>query len=153
MQMDFKTFQDIIDFAMEKEKEAEQFYLEASEMESLSGHKELFKEFALEERKHQGMLKNIEKTDLSGYKWKWIPDIKRSNYQVDIAYEKGMAYRDILVLASKREEKALALYNELQDRAESDQVKKVFKALCQEEAKHKLRFETLLDDYMAKMGD
>jgi rubrerythrin len=151
--MNFKTFKDVIDFAVDKEKEAEQFYLEASEMESLSGHKELFKEFALEERKHQGMLQNIEKTDLSGYKWKWIPDIKRSNYQVDIAYEKGMSYRDILVLASKREEKALALYNDLQDRAESAQVKKVFKALCQEEAKHKLKFETLLDDYMAQMGD
>jgi rubrerythrin len=153
MRMSFKDFQDIIDFAYDKEKEAEAFYLEASEMESMSGHRELFKEFAAEERKHQDMLKNMEKTDLSDYKWKWIPDIKRSNYQVEIPYEKGMAYRDILLLASKREEKALALYNELQNKMESEQLKKVFKALCQEEAKHKLKLETLLDDYMATMGD
>lgn len=151
--MGFKSLQDIIEFAYEKEKEAEQFYLDASEMESMSGVKALLREFALEERKHQGMLKNIEKTDLSGYKWEWIPDIKRSNYVVDVAFEKGMNYRDLLMLASKREEKALALYNELQTQAESPEVKKVFKALCQEEAKHKLQFETLLDDYMAQMGD
>ncbi|MDX9786384.1 MAG: ferritin family protein [Desulfobacterales bacterium] len=151
--MNFKSFKDIIEFAVEREKEAEAFYLEAAEMESMSGLKTLLKEFALEERKHQAMLKGIEKTNLAGYKWEWIPDIKRSNYQVDVPYEKGMSYRDILILAGKREEKALALYNELQDRAESPDVKKVFKALCQEEAKHKLKFETLLDDYMAKMGD
>jgi rubrerythrin len=36
---------------------------------------------------------------------------------------------------------------------ESEQLKTVFKALCQEEAKHKLRLETMLDDYMATMGD
>lgn len=151
--MNFKSFQDIIDFAVEREKEAEAFYLEAAEMEAMSGLKEMLKEFAREERKHQAMLKGIEKTNLSGYKWEWIPDIKRSNFMVEMAYEKGMSYKDILVLAGKREEKALALYNDLQDRAESPEVKKVFKALCQEEAKHKLKFETLLDDYMAQMGD
>ena len=136
--MNFKSFQDIIDFAVAREKEAEAFYREAAEMESMSGLKEMLKEFALEERKHQAMLKGIEKTNLSGYKWEWIPDIKRSNFMVDMAYEKGMSYKDILVLAGKREEKALALYNDLQDRAESPDVKKVFKALCQEEAKHKI---------------
>ena len=151
--MNFKSFQDIIDFAVDREKEAEAFYLEAAEMEAMSGLKEMLKEFAREERKHQAMLKGIEKTNLSGYKWEWIPDIKRSNFMVEMAYEKGMSYKDILVLAGKREEKALALYNDLQDRAESPEVKKVFKALCQEEAKHKLKFETLLDDYMAQMGD
>jgi hypothetical protein len=31
--------------------------------------------------------------------------------------------------------------------------KKLFSLLSQEEAKHKLRLETLYDDYMAKMGD
>jgi rubrerythrin len=38
-------------------------------------------------------------------------------------------------------------------KAETDEQKKVFKMLCQEEAKHKLSLETIYDDYMAEMGD
>ena len=64
-----------------------------------------------------------------------------------------MAYHEILMLAMKREEKALKLYNSLLDNAEDPEHQKVFKVLCQEEAKHKLALETLYDDYMAKMGD
>ena len=64
-----------------------------------------------------------------------------------------MVYKDMLHLAIKREEKSLALYNELLGKAEKPEFKNVFKMLCQEEAKHKLALETLFDDYMAEMGD
>jgi rubrerythrin len=64
-----------------------------------------------------------------------------------------MPYNEILLLAMKREEKALKFYNELLEKADTDESKKLFKALCQEEAKHKLALETIYDDYMAKMGD
>ena len=117
----------------------------------------MFESFAGEERKHQVTLEKLMNDDIdesvANYKLKWIPDIKRSNYVVDMAYRKGMDYRDILLLAMKREEKALALYNDLQDKADSQGQKKVFKILCQEEAKHKLALETEYDDYMAEMGD
>ena len=64
-----------------------------------------------------------------------------------------MGYRDILMIAMKREEKALKLYNELLQQSETEDRKKLFKMLCQEEAKHKLAFETMYDDYMAELGD
>ncbi len=151
--MEFESLQNIIDFAIEKEKEAAEFYTQLSEDESMSGSKQMFKEFAQEEKKHQTMLENMDAGSLEGYEFKWIKDIKRSDYLVDIEHKKGMAYNEILLLAMKREEKALALYNELQDNAKTDDQKKIFKALCQEEAKHKLALETMYDDYMAKMGD
>jgi len=90
---------------------------------------------------------------LGDYKFKWITDIKRSDYSVDLVYSKDMGYSDLLMLAAKREEKALALYNELLKQAEAPVAKDLFKVLCQEEAKHKLFLETKYDDYMAKMGD
>ena len=68
-------------------------------------------------------------------------------------YKPGMAYNELLMLAMKREEAALKLYNQLLSKADNDDAKKLFKMLCQEEAKHKLALETLYDDYMAKMGD
>jgi rubrerythrin len=155
--MEFKSLQEIIDYAIEKEKEAAAFYEEISEMEFASGTRQMFKDFAAEERKHRELLENIGEKgaaeSLKDYKFTWIVDIKRSNYAVDMEYEKGMAYNDILMLAMKREEKALALYNDLQTRAEDKDQKTIFKMLCQEEAKHKLALETMYDDYMAEMGD
>jgi len=153
--MTFESFEGIIDYAIEKEKEASAFYSEAAEMESFSGLKKALEEMAAEEKKHQSLLENLgeNKELLDAYKFKWIPDMKRGDYMVDLEYEKGMPYTDILRLAMKREEKALKLYNELQRKAGNPEHAQVFKMLCQEEAKHKLFLETQYDDYMAKQGD
>ena len=153
--MSFESFEDIISYAIDREKEAVTFYTEAARMESFSGAKKTLEEMAAEEQKHANLLENLgDNTEaLEGYEFKWIPDMKRSNYLVDFEYEPGMAFPDILRLAMKREEKALALYNDLQTKAENPEHAKVFKLLCQEEAKHKLFLETQFDDYMAKQGD
>ena len=155
--MPFNSLEEIFDFAIQAEKDAVQFYEETAEEESMSGAKQMLQEMAEEERKHERMLKELKtKGVVKGaerYKFKWIPDIKRSDYLLDIEYKKGMAYDEILLVAMKKEEKALALYNDLYKQAEGDEAKKLFKIMCQEEAKHKLKFETMYDDYMAQMGD
>lgn len=153
--MQFKSFEEIITFAIEKEKEAAAFYKEAAGQESYSGAKKTFLEFAQEERKHQAMFEGFLRGDtkLPDYELKWIPDMKRSDYMVDITYQKGMPYADILRLAMKREEASLRLYNELARQTDKKDLIKVFQMLSQEEAKHKLTLETLYDDYMAEMGD
>jgi len=153
--MSFESFEEVIRFAIEKEKEAVAFYEEASSLEPYAWAKEPFKGFAGEERKHQVLLEGFLKGEkaVSDYKFEWIPDIRRSNYIVDMEYEEGMSYIDALRLAMKREEKALALYNDLQKKVDNEELVNVFKMLAQEEAKHKLVLETLYDDYMAKQGD
>lgn len=155
--MEFESLKAAIGFAIEKKKEAADFYDMVSKEEALSGSKEMFKEFAQEERKHQAMLEKLETEGIdksvAEYKLKWIPDMKRSDYVSDLEYKKGMGYNELLMIAMKREEKALKLYNDFLDKAEGEDAKKLFKVLCQEEAKHKLSLETMYDDYMAKMGD
>lgn len=153
--MGFQSFEEIIGFAIDKEREAIAFYEDAANQETYSGAKKTFKDFASEERKHEALLEGFLKgeTQLTDYKFKWIPDIKRSDYLEDMTYEKGMSYPDILRLAMKREEKALQLYNDLAQRADKEEIVKLFKMLSQEEAKHKLALETLYDDHMAKLGD
>jgi len=156
--MHFENLEAIIDFAIEKEREAAEFYDNISKNEEdFSGSRKMFAEFAIEEQKHEKILlefkaKGIAKS-LEGYKFKWITDIKRSDYLVDLDYGEDMPYNEILLLAMKREEKALKLYNQFLKQADSDEAKKLFKVLCQEEAKHKLALETTYDDYMAQMGD
>ena len=153
--MNFESVDEIIRFAIEKEIEAAEFYEECSTQEPFSGAKETFESFAKEERKHQALLENFQnnKTQIDNYKLKWVPDMKRSDYMVDMHYEKGMHFTDILRLAMKREEKALALYNDLAVKANDAEVVKLFQLLSQEEAKHKLSLETMYDDFMAKQGD
>ncbi len=155
--MEFKTPNDILDYAIGKEKEAKQFYLEISEEETLSGNRQVFLDFAQEEDKHVVMLEKLKAgviaDGIDNYEFKWIKDIRRGDLVLDIDYHKGMHYRDILMLAIKREEKALKLYNDLQVRVENPDHAKIFKILCQEEAKHKLALETMYDDHMAEMGD
>jgi rubrerythrin len=153
--MKFESIEEVIEFAKEKELEAADFYDEVSKEEPFSGAKELLEGFANEERKHYDMLDNIGKNNelLSGYKFEWVKDLKRSNFMVDLTYEKGMTYPDLLRLAMKREEKALALYNEMGQYTENEDYLNVFKMLCQEEAKHKNVLETMYDDYMLTQGD
>jgi rubrerythrin len=151
--MRFETFEEIMDFAIEKEKEAAEFYEEASKMEKFSGAKETLESFAKEERKHQNMLENFSKENVELYTIEKIPDLKRSDYLVDLEYEPGMVYPDLLRLAMKREEKAYKFYTDFSEGADTEDHKKLFQVLAQEESKHKLKLETMLDDYLAKSGD
>lgn len=151
--MDFETFEEIMNYAIGKEKEAVAFYEKISNHEKFSGIREEFKSFAKEEQRHVDMLTNFSKENVEDYKIIKIPDLKRSDYLVDVEYEPGMPYQDILRLAVKREEKAVKLYNDFGNKAAREEHKKLFQVLAQEESKHKLTLETILDDYMAKMGD
>jgi rubrerythrin len=153
--MKFGSFEELVSFAVEKEKEAAAFYDEAARKETFSGASAMLSGFADEERKHQKMLEEIlsDKKKLPEYKLEWIPDMKRSDYLIDMEYKKGMHFKDILVIAMKREEKALAFYKDAAKNNRNKAHSKIFMILAQEEAKHKLGLEKLYDDYMAKQGD
>ena len=153
--MNFNSVEEIVEYALGKEKEAVEFYTELSQNETFAAAKQTFEQFASEEKKHVRLLEDLgnDKVKIGEYKFEWVPDMKRSDYMVDVAYEPGMHYTDILRLAMKREEAALALYNELAGKADQEDFVNVFKMLCQEEAKHKQILETIYDDFMAEQGD
>jgi rubrerythrin len=153
--MNFNSVEEIVEYALGREKEAVAFYTELSQNETFAAAKSTFEKFAQEEKKHVRLLENLgnDKVKIEEYKFEWIPDMKRSDYMVDVEYEPGMHYTDILRLAMKREEKALQLYNELAAKADKPDFVNVFKMLCQEEAKHKQILETIYDDFMAEQGD
>ncbi len=151
----FESFEEIVNYAIEKENEAASFYAEAAGQESFAAIKKSLEEMAEEEKKHAALLENLGKNKeiVEKYKLKWIPDLKRSDYMVELKYEAGMPYVEILRLAMKREENALKMYNDLLGKTDNDEHIKVFKILCQEEAKHKNYLETVYDDHMASQGD
>ncbi|MBN2243291.1 MAG: ferritin family protein [Acidobacteria bacterium] len=151
--MNFDSFEDILVYAIEREKESVAFYKDIAQKAAFSGARETLEGFAREEKKHQVMLEDFDKKKITDYDFKWIPNLKRSDYLVDMEYEESMAYPELLRLAMKREEKSLKLYSDLRENADGKEIQDLFQFLAQEEAGHKLKLETIYDDFMAKQGD
>ncbi|HAR33547.1 MAG TPA: rubrerythrin [Desulfobacter sp.] len=151
--MNFKSVDEILQFAIDREKEAVKFYASLGQEAPSEALKQTFIDFSKEEQKHVTLLSDISgnKAMIDSYELKKIPDLKISNYMVDTKYEKGMPMPDVLKLAMKREEKSVKLYQILGDKTDNADAKKLFQILVQEESKHKLGLESMYDDYLAGM--
>ncbi|EIM65162.1 ferritin family protein [Desulfobacter postgatei] len=151
--MNFKSVDEILQFAIDREKEAVKFYASLGQEAPSEALKQTFMDFSKEEQKHVTLLSDISgnKAMIDSYELKKIPDLKISNYMVDTKYEKGMPMPDVLKVAMKREEKSVKLYQILGDKTDNADAKKLFQILVQEESKHKLGLESMYDDYLAGM--
>ena len=150
--MEFGSVDEIISFATDREKEAVALYADLAKQATMVSLKEAFEKFALEEEKHVELLADMSanKEKIDSYEFKEIPDLKISDYMVEIDYQEGMPMPQILKLAMKREERAVQLYTIMADKTDNADVKKVFNILIQEESKHKFILESLYDDYLAE---
>lgn len=155
--MIFKTYREILEFALEKEVEAVNFYKEIAENEKSSGSSELFSGFAKEEEKHCKIIEEMMKENIEEVSIKSLPagveELNRSNYLIDVKYHPQMDFQDSMILAIKREEKAVKLYEDLSTLTSNPSHKISFNILINEEKSHKQSLEKIYDDYMARMGD
>jgi len=153
--MNFRSIDEILEFAIEREKEAVTFYNDLSKLEKISSLKNTFKELAQEEAKHVKLLTGISKNQvvIDSYEVKEVADLKVSDYLVTTEYVPGMLMEDILTLAMKREEAAVKLYKDLATKSDNQESTKLFVLLAQEEAEHKLAFEKMYDDCMQEQGN
>src|SRR6056297_1556471 len=151
--MNFKSVDEILEFAIDREKEAVKFYASFAQEAPSEALKQTFIDFSKEEVKHVALLSDISgnKAKIDNYEFKKIPDLKISDYIVETEYEKGMPMPEVLKLAMKREEKSVQLYQDLSGQTDNAEAKKLFHILVQEESKHKLGLESMYDDYMADM--
>lgn len=143
--MDLKKFNEIIDFAVAREKEAIKFYQDLQNEVKFDAQKDLLKSFEDMEQGHVDILENIRNTKFENIKVPAVDDLKISNYVVDLEPSPDMSYQDIIVMAMKREEAANKLYTALAEQVGNDEIKKLFQKLASEEAKHKLHFEKIYD--------
>lgn len=136
----------IIDFAIEREKEAVEFYQNLQKMADFSSKKEMLHEFELMEMGHIKTLENLKKEEIEDIKLENIQDLHLSDYLVSAPASEDMSYQNILIIAIKKEEKACRLYTDLVNRQKDEKIKKLFQKLAREEAKHKQHFEKIYDD-------
>ncbi|MFB6343165.1 ferritin family protein [Saccharicrinis sp. FJH2] len=142
----FNTIDEILDFAMDEEQKAVEFYAELASKAKTRDMKAVFEEFAKEEVTHKVRLLKIKEEGIKHYKKAEITDLKISDYVARVKVEPEMSYEQALVVAMNKEKAAFRLYMALADKAPTEELKNVFLDLAQEESKHKLRFEIEYDD-------
>ena len=148
--MDEKKFKEIIQFAIDKEVEAFNFYTEVGRNAKYSGARELFLSLAKEEEGHRKLLQNLNIEKVAQKRIEKVPDLKISDYMVDVEVKPDLSYADMLRIAMKREERSVKLYEDLRGSNPDEELKKLFTFLIQEEAKHKLKLEKIYDDEILK---
>ena len=139
------AFDSIIDFAIEREIEAHDFYADMAEKSKAPAMKAVFNEFAQEEMGHKNKLEGLKKGLTQMHPSKEITDLKISDYTVEVDPDEILDYQHALILAMKKEKAAFRLYMDLAETIAEENLKSIFKSLAQEEAKHKLRFELEYD--------
>jgi len=148
--MDFKNVDDILDFAIKNEQQAADFYNNLAKESEVKEMRETFTEYAKEEEGHKARLVKIKETGEYDLPEDKVLNLKIGDYLVISKSSGKMSYQEALILAMKREKAAYKLYMKLSEIAPNDNLKKVFKGLAIEEAKHKLKFEIEYDDVIYK---
>ncbi len=143
---EFNNINDILDFAMQSEQEAVDFYNQLSENASNEEMKQVFLQFATEEMGHKKRLANLKEQGIYKGRTEEVADLKIADYVVEVEPKPDMSYEEALVVAMKKEKAAFRLYSDLAKKAPNDEIKAVFDSLAIEESKHKLRFELEYDD-------
>jgi rubrerythrin len=143
---ELNTVDEILDFAIEREQEAADFYSGLATRARTRAMKGTFEQFAGEERGHKAKLQSVKAGKKLLSSQKKIRDLKIGDYLVDEEPTEDIDYQDALILAMKKEKAAFRLYSDLAAKVDDAEIKGMLLGLAQEEAKHKLRFELEYDE-------
>jgi rubrerythrin len=148
--MESKPFSSIIDFAIQNEEDACQFYTDLAAKVKQQAMKAVFEGFAREELGHKAKLQAIKAGKITPNVGKEVIDLKIGDYLVDVQPSPDMDYQQALIVAMKQEKAAYRLYSSLAAKIAYQELRDIFLMLAQEEAKHKLRFEVEYDELMTE---
>ncbi len=146
----FNNMDEILDFAVKNEEEAHAFYTAWSKKLDNKALSAVFLELAAEENKHKDYILRVKQGQTLKPSEKEIFDLKIADYTTNVKASTDMDYQDALTLAMHKEKEAYKLYSALAEIAKETGMKTTFKALAQEEAKHKLRLELIYDEEILK---
>jgi rubrerythrin len=145
--MVLKTFDEIIDFAIEEEKETYRLYKKLAKMMRHRWIKDVFEGLAKEELKHKRLLENYKRRTLIP-RIENIPDIKTLEHiKTDVHPHEDMNYGDVLVVAIKIEESAIRAYKNLADKTADPEARAIFYALADREAVQKSKLQSEYDEH------
>jgi rubrerythrin len=144
MEQRFRTFAEVIAFAVMREEEYHDFYMDLAAKTTDPFLQPLFSEFARDELKHKQALLDLD----SGALDRMLEKIAEKQEDLGIAKnvevvapDPKMPFGDALILAMKREDKAFELYSFLAEICEDDDLSILFLGLAKEEERHRAKIE------------
>ena len=140
------TVDEILDYAIDQEQQAADFYADLATRAEKAGMKEILLDFAAEEQSHKERLLAVKQGKHELTPEQEVLDLKISDYLVEVDASSGISYQDALIVAMKRERAAFQLYSDMAAKVPESHLKEVLEGLAKEEAKHKLFFESEYDD-------
>ena len=140
----FKSVDEILDFAIGREAEAIELYSDLLRKVEKPEMRSALKGFIKEELEHKEKLET-EKAEGIVLKDEEVGNLGIAEYVEGGEARPDMSYKDLLVLAMKKEDTSVKLYTDLAKIAQDEKLKDTFLLLAQEEAEHKLRFELEYD--------
>jgi rubrerythrin len=141
---EFRSVNDVLDFAIARESESHDFYVGLAEIVSKGDLREAISAFAVDELQHGIRLQAI-KVGEAAFIEDQIGSLGVAESAKEVAPYPEMTYKDLLVVAMKREKAAFRLYTNLASIAKSPELRDTLLGLAQEEAQHKLRLEIEYD--------
>jgi len=147
--MTITEFNEILDFAIEREKEAVDFYKNLQQEAKFKAHKEMLAELEAMEMGHIVVIESIRQKGVKPEDIQKSPNLKISEYLTKELDSEELIYQNILIKAMKREENSFKLYTEMSLKFPDEEISTLFRRLAADEAKHKLHFEKLYDDFIS----
>lgn len=144
--MDNKDFKEIIDFAVENEVEAYEFYRDAAVKLNDEHLKEVFGDLAKEELEHKRFLEEFASSGIETIKLDDVSDYKIAETLDTPKLSVEMNFIDAISLAIKKEQEAMDMYRNLADACLDKEQKDLFVGLEKMEKMHKARLEDIYID-------
>ena len=145
----FSSVDEVLDFAIKEEEAAAEFYRKLVKTVSQSWMRRIFEDFAMEEVVHKQKLLLVKEQKLLLPARDKISSLWVSDYLLEAKLVGELPYKEALETAMEKEKSAFKLYSDLAAATEDGELKNLFLALAQEEAKHKLRFEVEYDKHFS----
>jgi len=143
------SYEEALEFAIDREIDANQFYLALAERVDSTEMRKVFEDLAQEELEHKAKLELELMKMGKTVEIRQPPDTPQRTYIIsDNQSLLDMDYKDILMLGVEKEEAAFRTYVNLVPNAYDSESREVLMSLAQEEVRHKLRFQMELDMIM-----
>jgi rubrerythrin len=154
---EFDSIDEILEFARDREGEANEFYKTLAELAANPAMGELILEFAKEELEHRAKLElemmKRGKVVREAEKKAGAEEptgLRLADYGLDDKPQLDLEYEDLLVWAMKKEKASFRLYVDLAAVVRDVEFRETLLSLAEEEAKHKVQLEIEYDEFVAK---
>jgi rubrerythrin len=134
-----ENIEEIIDFAIKREREAQAAYLSYAGQTGRRAFSELLLSMAEMEKEHERKLVELKegRRGLASFTPPKGEDLGLSEMLVEVPFSENMDYGDFLILVIRKEREAEQLYRKLGGMTSSADLRNMFALLADEERKHR----------------